>query len=58
MKDEEAIDLREGFQDFHCTRRTSSRRGDGRWGRIPHTYQGGSYVFLGGEGGRRVCEKN
>jgi hypothetical protein len=30
MKDEEAIDWREGFQDFHWTRRTSSRRGDGR----------------------------
>jgi hypothetical protein len=30
MKDEEAIDWREGFQDFHWTRKTSSRRGDGK----------------------------
>jgi hypothetical protein len=36
MKDEEAIDWKEGFQDFHWTRRPSSRRGDGRWGSIPH----------------------
>jgi hypothetical protein len=27
MKDEEAIDWREGFQYFHWTRGTSSRRG-------------------------------
>jgi hypothetical protein len=30
MKDEEAIDWREGFANFHWTRRTSSRRGHGR----------------------------
>jgi hypothetical protein len=30
MKDEEAIDWREGFPNFHWTRRTSSRRGHGR----------------------------
>jgi hypothetical protein len=47
MNDEEAIDWREGFQDFHWTRRTSSRRGDGRWVRRPQTYQGGFYVFFG-----------
>ncbi len=29
MKDEEAIDWREGFQYFHWTRGTSSRRGQG-----------------------------
>jgi len=29
MKDEEAIDWREGFQKFHWIRRTSSRRGHG-----------------------------
>jgi hypothetical protein len=46
MNDEEAIDWREGFQDFHWTRRTSSRRGDGRWARRPHIYQGGFYVFF------------
>jgi hypothetical protein len=57
MKDEETIDWREGFQDFHWTRRTSSRRGDGRWVSILHIYQGGSYVFLGGEGRGRVCEE-
>jgi hypothetical protein len=47
MNEEEAIDWREGFQDFHWTRRTSSRRGDGRWARRPHIYQRGSYVFFG-----------
>jgi hypothetical protein len=47
MNDEKAIDWKEGFQDFHWTRRTRSRKGDGRWARRPHTYQGGSYVFLG-----------
>jgi hypothetical protein len=30
MKDEKAIDWREGFRNFHWTRRTSSRRGHGR----------------------------
>jgi hypothetical protein len=30
MKDEEAIDWREGFANFHWTRRISSRRGRGR----------------------------
>jgi hypothetical protein len=30
MKDEEAIDWRESFQNFHWTRRTSSRRGHAR----------------------------
>jgi hypothetical protein len=30
MKDEEAIDSREGFPNFHWTRRTSSRKGHGR----------------------------
>jgi hypothetical protein len=30
MKDEEAIDWREGFPNFHWTRRTSSRRGHRR----------------------------
>jgi hypothetical protein len=30
MKDEEAIDWKEGFPNFHWTRRTSSRRGHGR----------------------------
>jgi hypothetical protein len=29
MKDEETIDWREGFLNFHWTRRTSSRRGHG-----------------------------
>jgi hypothetical protein len=57
MKDEEAIDWREGFQNFHWTRRTSSRRGDGRWANIPHADQGGSYVFLGGKGGGGVCQE-
>jgi hypothetical protein len=52
MNDEEAIDWREGFQNFHWTRRTSSRRGGG-------SGQGGFTLtkedlmcFLGGEGGR------
>jgi hypothetical protein len=30
MKEEEAIDWKEGFPNFHWTRRTSSRRGDGK----------------------------
>ncbi len=30
MKDEEAIDWKEGFPNFHWTRITSSRRGHGR----------------------------
>jgi hypothetical protein len=30
MKDKEAIDWREGFLNFHWTRRTSSKRGHGR----------------------------
>jgi hypothetical protein len=30
MKDEEAIDWREGFSNFHWTRKISSRRGHGR----------------------------
>jgi hypothetical protein len=30
MKDEKAIDWREGFPNFHWTRRTNSKRGDGR----------------------------
>jgi hypothetical protein len=30
VKDEEAIDWREGFPNFHWTRRTSSSRGHGR----------------------------
>jgi hypothetical protein len=47
MNNEEAIDWKERLQDFHWTRRTSSRRGDGRWARRPHTYEGGSYVFFG-----------
>jgi hypothetical protein len=29
MKDEETIDWREGFPNFHWTRRTSSRKGHG-----------------------------
>jgi hypothetical protein len=31
MKDEETIDWREGFPNFHWTRRTSSRRGHERF---------------------------
>jgi hypothetical protein len=30
LKDEEAIDWREGFQNFHWIRGTSSRKGHGR----------------------------
>jgi len=30
MKDEEAIDWREGFPNFHWTRRTSSRKVHGK----------------------------
>jgi hypothetical protein len=30
MNDEEAVDWREGFPNFHWTRKTSSRRGHGR----------------------------
>jgi hypothetical protein len=51
MKDEEAIDWREGFQDFHWTRRTSSRSGDGRLTKEDLMW------FLGKKGGGRMCER-
>jgi hypothetical protein len=52
MKDEEAIDWKEGFQDFHWTRKTSSRRGDGRFTKDD------LMCFWGEKGRGRVCEKN
>ncbi len=54
MKDEEAIDWREEFPNFHWTRRTSSRKGHGR------LTKGGvvSCVFFPGKkGGEGVCER-
>ncbi len=43
MKDEGAIDWREGFPNFHWTRKASSRRG---LGGVPRE-RGVSYVFGG-----------
>jgi hypothetical protein len=51
MKDEEAIDWREGFQNFHWIRRTSSRR-------VMEVCQGRKEYLVFGEGkGKGVCEK-
>jgi hypothetical protein len=44
MKDEGAIDWREGFPNFHWTRRTSSRRGHGG---LPRTEE---YLVFWGKG--------
>ncbi len=52
MKDEEAIDWREGFQYFHWTKGTSSRRGQGG---LPRKKS--SCVFLGEEGGEWMWER-
>jgi hypothetical protein len=46
MKDEEAIDWRERFPNFHWTRKTSSRRDDRRLSKG----SGIMCVFFGGEG--------
>jgi hypothetical protein len=53
MKDEEAIDWREGFQYFHVTRGTSSRRGQGG---LPRRRS--SCVFLRRRRRMSVREKN
>jgi hypothetical protein len=45
MKDEEAIDWKERFQDFHWTRRISLKRGDGKFTKED------LMCFLGGKGG-------
>jgi hypothetical protein len=53
MKDEGAIDWREGFPNFHWTRRASSRG-------VLEVYQGGrriSYVLGKKEEGEWKCEK-
>jgi hypothetical protein len=51
MKDEKAINWREGFPNFHWTRRTSSRRGHGKL-----TKQGsGSCVFFPGKREENEC---
>jgi hypothetical protein len=51
MKDEEAIDWREGFPNFHWIRRTSSKRGDWR------LTKGGvvSCVFFSGKKKEKEC---
>jgi len=72
LKDEEAIDWREGFQSFHWTRGTSSRKGHGglpRERRISCVGGRGkeenecvkkkisSYVWKGVIHGKDVCKK-
>jgi hypothetical protein len=51
MKDEEAIDWKEGFPNFHWTKRTNSRRGHGK------LTKGGvvSYVFCPGKKEENEC---
>jgi hypothetical protein len=54
MKDEEAIDWREGFPNFHWTRRTSLKRSHGRL-----TKRGvvSCVFFLGKKGEEWMCER-
>jgi hypothetical protein len=52
MKDEETIDWREGFPNFHWTRRTSSRRGHRG---LPKGE--GSILRFGKEKEENECEK-
>jgi hypothetical protein len=56
LEDEEAIDWREGFWNFHWTRGTSSRKGHGRF-----TKRVNGECFLGekleDERGEGVCER-
>jgi hypothetical protein len=53
MKDEEAIDWKEGFLNFHWTRRKSSRRGHGRFTKRRVVY----CVFFPGKKEENECEK-
>jgi hypothetical protein len=53
MNDEETIDWKEGFPNFHWTRRTSSRRGHGGLPKVE-----GSILCFGKEKEEKECVRN